>query len=262
MQGQDVERVLLIVNQIKDTTALRIQDLLLVSDYRMETIPHSHNVHVESSDGAHGHPNGAHHHSFWLTGRHPTGRRGLDNHVSDQLTYPEDYYDDAHPTHKHIEHSMIYEKQHQEIAMKYTAEIIALGQVLNADRQKMEKISDDMYTDKHTFHNAYGSPWTEVIALKQKIGDLEDYTNQHSTLQWRGEKFSLLNLMQIVLSFAIDAKFALMINSDFVQRGYDDKFHDKNPSMEWDDFKHGGTIGNRNQNSKAVNVKRKTTDPY
>ena len=129
MQGLDVERIMAVLNDIKDEASMQIVNLCKASDYRMETISHTHNVRVESSDGSHGHGSGAHHHDFMLTGNSPTGGSGLTNHVSDQLTYPAEYADDVNPDHPHIEPSIIYEREHIELALPYVSSIVSMGVV-------------------------------------------------------------------------------------------------------------------------------------
>lgn len=264
MQGLDVERILATLNKIKDEASNQIIRLACAADYRMETIKHTHNVRVESSDGAHGHGSGAHHHDFWLTGNDPTGGQGLENHVSDQLTYTEDYTDDSHPSHKHVEPSIIYEKEHIEMSIDYAGNIISMGaSLLTDDANKMNEISKNMYTDTETFNNTYGSPWKEINMLKEKIDKLEEYVTGHATLQWMGEKFALISYMQIIISYAVDAKWAITTYQDYIQRAYDYQFNNKSASIAWDDFENGATTGNKNQNTPgSVNVDRESDDPY
>lgn len=257
IQGLDIERILAVINDIKDESSKQILNLSNVSDYRMETISHTHNVRVESSDGAHSHGSGSHHHDFMLQGNSPTNGSGLTNHVSDQLTYPDEYNDDTHPSHKHIEHSIIYEREHIELSAEYTSNVISMGVILGDDKNKMQSISDNMYTDKETFNNSYGSPWKEIDILKEKIDNLEEYTITHTSLQWHGEKFAIMNLMQIILSYAIDAKWAITHYQDFIQRAYDHQFNNNEASIKWEDFNNGATTGGNNQNTPgAVNVQR------
>ena len=262
IQGLDIERVLLTLNNIKDETSTQIETLARVSDYRMETIKHSHNVHVESSDGSHSHGSGAHHHDFMLQGNSPTGGVGLVGHVSDQLTYPDDYADDAHEDHPHLEPSIIYEQEHLELSLEFTSTIVSLGVLLGDDAGKMQEIANNMYTDTETFNNSYGSPWKEINMLKEKIDKLEEYSTSHATLQWLGEKHALISLMQILLPYAVDAKWAITHYQDYMQRAYDHQFNDKKSSITWEDSEKGATIGNKDQATDSVNVERKTDDPY
>ena len=72
--------------------------------------------------------------------------------------------------------------------------------------------------------------------LKEKIGEIEAYADDYPNLQWLGEKHTLLGLMQVVLSYCIDAKWALIHFQDYIQRGYDYQFNDGIPSVRWSDF--------------------------
>lgn len=260
--GLDIERIVSTLNNLKDEASTQINNLACLSDYRMETINHTHNVRVESSDGAHGHGSGAHHHDFMLQGASPTGGVGLVDHVSNQLTYPDEYPDDAHPDHKHIEPSIIYEREHIELSLEFVSTIISLGVILGDDANKMQEIANNMYADIKTFNNSYGSPWKEIYILKEKIDKLEEYANGRSTLQWIGEKFAIINLMQVILSYTVDAKCAITYYQDYMQRAYDHQFNDKTSSVAWEDMEKGATIGNRDQNTGSVNIQRESDDPY
>ena len=165
MYGTDVERVLLTVCKIKDLAADKLAELGTKSMYRMETIPHSHNVHVVINGGPHGHPTGAHSHDHWYTGHSPTGGTGMTGHVSDQLTYPQDYSDDMNPDHPHTQSSIIYEQEHEEVSMQFVSELLLMKDQLKEDAGRMDSISQDMYTDANTFNNTYGSPFQEIKNL-------------------------------------------------------------------------------------------------
>ena len=68
MYGKDVERVVEILNRLKDETSKQIEALSYESDFRINTIDHTHTVHVEAATGSpegtpsgpHGHPDGTH----------------------------------------------------------------------------------------------------------------------------------------------------------------------------------------------------------
>lgn len=259
----DIERVLAVLNNIKDETSTQIDTLARLSDRRIMTIGHSHNVTVVSSDGAHTHGSGAHAHNFMLQGNSPTGGSGLTGHVSDQLTYPDEYTDDTHPDHPNIDPSSIYEKEDLELALQFTSTIISLGVLLGGDADKMQTIADNMYTDTETFNNSYGSPWKEINMVKEKIDKLEDYANSHATLQWVGEKHALIALMQMIIPYAVDAKWAITHYQDYMQRAYDHQFNDKQSSVTWEDSEKGATNGNKDQDTPgSVNIVRTSDDPY
>ena len=122
---------------------------------------------------------------------------------------------------------------------------------LQEDAKNLDSITQDMYTDKNTFNNTYGSPFQEVTNLMNKLNDIKTYTETLSILQWQSQKLVLMNLLQVVVSYAVEAKCALMVNHDFAQRGYDDKFNDKRSSIAWESFDSGATDGNSQDNSRT-----------
>jgi hypothetical protein len=259
MMGKDSERVIACLNKLKDEVSKQIDLLARKSDHRMETIEHSHNASVINAP--HGHPTGAHSHMVpGIAG--PTGAQGSDGYVSKQLTYAAEYSNDKHRDHPHTEAYIIYEREHPVSASTYTNPIVNIGKDLNKDLEKMKKIEEDMYTDKSKFNTQYGSPWKEIYILKEKIDIVEKYASDFPQLQWLGEKHSLLSLMQIVLSYTIDAKWAFTYYHDWMQRAYDHKFNNNEPSLVWDKFDKK-TIGQWNQTyDENVNIKEESEDPY
>lgn len=239
MLGKDIERLTNILTEIKRTTALSIHMLGRMSDPRLETIKHTHNVFVnnEAPNAPHGHPSGAHIHNFWLQGNRPTDGRGYVNKISTQLTWPEDYTEDEHYQHLHNWKSIVWEKEHPVTAHDYTNPIRDIRiKHLSPENRKLEKIERDNYEQVESFNNEIGSPWTEMYELEEKIIEMEEYANDYPNLQWLGEKHTLLGLMQVVLSYCIDAKWALIHYQDYVQRGYDYQFNEGIPSIRWSDF--------------------------
>jgi hypothetical protein len=201
----------------------------------METISHSHNSFLVKK------------HPHFTPGRgFPTGWFGIDGFISKQLTYLNESLLDFHKSHSHRSPSMIYEKQHTASASSYNNPIQKLGNELWTDGKKLKTIESKMYVDIKKFHTGYGSPWKEIYVLKDKIDDLDKYATSFPRLQWLGEKHSMLNLMQIVLTYTVDAKFAIVTYHDWIQRAYDHLFNGNNPSIVWDNFEHV-TIGNRLQ---------------
>jgi hypothetical protein len=257
--GSDLDRINLTLNNLKDEIAKQIHLLARESDHRLETIEHSHNV--LATNGGHGDGIGVpQEHVHSVPGvSNPTGAVGSDGNVSKQLTYPAEYSNDKHEHHKHVEPYIIYEREHPVLASTYVNPIIKIGDDMWEDGKKMQKIESELYTEKDTFNNTYGSPWKEIYILKDKLDELKKYAEDYPNVQWLGEKHSLLSLMNMVLTFTVDAKWACAINHDFVQRGYDAEFNDSNPSITWDSFKKE-TIGNIDQYIPgAVNL-NKTLD--
>lgn len=239
MHGKDIERIINILTEIKKTTALYIHKLGRDSDPRLEMIKHTHNVFVnnEAPNAPHGHPNGAHIHDFWLQGSYPTKGRGYAHKISTQLTWPEDYREDEHYQHLHNWDSVIWEKEHPIEAHHYTDPIKEIRvKKLTPENKRMKKVEDDNYEKVGSFNNEIGSPWDEMYDLEEKILELEAYADDYPHLQWIGEKHTLLSLMQVVLSYCIDAKWAMIHFQDYIQRGYDYQFNEGIPSIRWSDF--------------------------
>lgn len=270
MMNPDVERILAVLNNLKDETSKQIEALSYVSDYRLNTIPHTHNVHVNgshspSANGSHGHGDGSHIHGMdiQLQGASPTDGIGIPNKVSTPLTWPGDYSDDKHGHHPHTDSSNVYEEQHPESAATYTSSIIAIGNDLQQDLTKMKCLEDELYCKKECFNNGYGSPWKEIYILKEKIDIVKKYAANFPMLQWIGEKHTLLQLMQIVLTYTVDAKWAVITYHDFQSRGYDKKYNDNKATTCWDSLEYGKTNGNINQDVIGnVMVALKSSDPF
>lgn len=157
---------------------------------------------------------------------------------------------------------MVYEREHPDPANQYVDPIVDIGKELQKDLEKMKDIEDNMYTEKETFNNNYGSPWKEIYILKEKIDIVEKYGKDFPELQWIGEKHTLMSLMHIVLSYTVDAKWAFIVYQDWMQRAYDHRFNNNEPAITWDKFK-DQTIGQWEQEyDENVNIKKPSKDPY
>jgi hypothetical protein len=262
MFGTDTERIMGVLNKLKDETSKQIRLLGKESDYRMETIDHSHNV--LAINGGHGDGIGVpQEHTHAVPGiSSPTGASGSDGYVSKQLTYEQEWSNEEHFYHPHNVPYVIYEREHRQTANNYTQPIIDIGEELKQDLDKMKKIEDKMYVKKDEFNVKYGSPWQEVYILKEKIDEMKQYGEDFPNLQWLGEKHTLMALMQIVLSYTIDCKWAITYFHDWIQRGYDHQENNNKPSIVWDYFENT-TIGNREQEyDENVVIPEKSKDPF
>lgn len=140
-------------------------------------------------------------------------------------------------------------------------------------KQSMESIADDcgkmdslcsgLYTSANTFNNGYGSPWTELNKLNESISSVEAFTSAHSDLKWVSEKCTLVALLSIIVSAAVDAKWALIHYHDYIQRGYDNKYNENNPTIKFTSGLNKESIGNINQEyHENVNIKKPSIDPF
>lgn len=164
--------------------------------------------------------------------------------VSDQLTYAADYTADAHGSHPHTVDSLIYEQQHPESAAGFWNPVRILGERFRQDVRRVKTIEERHYTGVKTFHNTYGSPWYEIYDLMEKIDWCNDYASRYPALQWLGEKQSFAHHMQMVVSIAVDCKWAVIYYQDYLQRGYDIHFNNATHAIDFEDFDHHRLPGN------------------
>lgn len=198
MMGNDVERILSNINNIKDVTENCIKSLSNATAYRLEVYPDSH-----------------------------------------------------------------LEKEKPSSASSYVDPINSALSSFNEDIDKMNNLSSTMYIDVKQFNNGYGSPWEEITKLKDSIKSAVDYGSSHSNLDWLGEKTGLLSMLNIILGYTIDAKWAIIYYHDYIQRGYDNVYNNNIPSIKFPDSLDKDTIGNIDQKyDENVNIPPKSIDPF
>ena len=132
-----------------------------------------------------------------------------------------------------------------------------------SDFQKMNELANGLYVDINSFNNGYGSPWTELNKLEESIKLAESFSHSHSNLNWIGEKAGLLGLLNSILSASIDSKWALIYYHDYIQRGYDNKYNDNDPSIKFNTGIDTQSIGNvKHDYSENVHIKEPSIDPF
>lgn len=241
--GKDIERLIGIIGTINNEAAKQIELLSYDSDYRIKTINHTHNIHIgDSTESAGGDFSHTHEIDLNVTGGNATGATGRTGYVSNQLTYPDEYLKDDQG--ENISPYIIYEDESPKTSDSYVNLLIELGGKLQNDISNIQRIEGKLYVKANKVHNSYGSPFTEIYDLKKKIDLCKNYSDQHSHLQWLGEKHVLLNFLQMVLTTSVDAKFAVIMYHDYLQRGYDANVNGKKSSITWDDFNDGKSDGN------------------
>lgn len=272
MYGKDIERILKTIGRLYMVTSDRIFSLASKSDYRIATIKHVHDVKVygtnsgigsgrtgdhyhliDGSGGDHTHP------TFTLGGPgFPSGSSATDrDRVSYPLTYTEDYSTDKNPDDPRTSQGVIYESEHtiqtdsivQDIIRIFTTDLIP-------EIDRIRVIDRKLYTSKENVHNSIGSPYTELYDLNDKLKNLQRWCGDHTELQWIGEKHALLNMMQLVVQATINAKYAVIIYHDYLQRGYDYCHNDNKQSVSWDDFENGRSTGNVSQKEGPQAVRK------
>lgn len=241
--GKDIERLIGIICTINNEAAKQIESLNYDGDYRIKTINHTHNIHVgdstESAGGDFAHVHGI---NLNVTGGNATGATGSTGLVSNQLTYPDEYTRDDQG--EQVSPYVIYEDEFPKASNPYVSLLIEMGEKLQGDISSIQKIEGKLYVKANKVHNNYGSPFTEIYDLKKKIDTCKNYSEQHPRLQWLGEKHALLNFIQMILTTSVDAKFAVIMYHDYLQRGYDANINGKKSSIAWDDFNDGKSDGN------------------
>lgn len=149
-------------------------------------------------------------------------------------------------------------------AIKYTKDIwnTWLG-FQPGDYQKMCILEQVLYTSSNSFNNNYASPWTELHRLVNAIIEMKKFADAHAMLPWMGDKVALLNLLQNVLTRAVDSNRALIYYHDYIQRGYDHVFNGNTPSVTFKTTIERNSIGNLKQvYYENVNMPGDNYDPY
>ena len=152
------------------------------------------------------------------------------------------------------------EQEINEVSSSYIQALLSLS-ALSLDVDKINTLANDSYFDIKSFNNSCGSPWTEINRLKNVMDKLHDVAK--NLIKYQSQKSGLLGLLNLVMSCAIDAKWALITYNDYIQRGYDNKFNDKRPSITFKRSIGEESTGNLNQNfDENVNIEPESIDPF
>jgi hypothetical protein len=156
------------------------------------------------------------------------------------------------------------EKEGDTDVSEFTSSISSALSGFLPDIEKMGSLESGLYTSSSSFNNSVGSPWTEIHNLESAIGVV---TGTSGNLV--GNKTELIAALNIVLTRAVDAKWAIITYADYLQRGYDNKYNDNNPSITFkknyknDELDVKQTIGVKNQdNINNVHIKKNNYDPW
>lgn len=134
---------------------------------------------------------------------------------------------------------------------------------MSSDVSKMSSLESSNYTDSTSFNNSIGSPWTELKKLQSDVDAATSYASSHSPFNYVGEKAGMLAMLNMVMSAAVDAKWAIQIYHDYVQRGYDCNYNDKTPSVTYTTGINKKSIGNLDDDySENVNLPQESIDPF
>lgn len=234
MYGKDVERVIQIACNINALTIWQINSLVELSDYRISMINHVHNVFETPATGR----------ELPVPNTDSLGPPAFDK-ITDQLTYPDEYPMDDQQ--QDISPKTLYEKERLVNANSIIQPLRQWHTLLKRDVEYVHLIENNLYISRFELHNNYGSPYTEIYELDKRLDYCMSYVEQHPRLQWIGEKYALTNLLQLIISGALDVKYAFITYFDFIQRGYDQLINNGIPSITWEDFIDIQTTGNIKQ---------------
>jgi len=148
-------------------------------------------------------------------------------------------------------------------SIEFILPIVNAITAIKSDCTNMTLLKDGLYVDSTEFNNQYGSPWSEFDNLNKSITNIKKYAEAHPVITIIEEKVALLGLLNVVLSSSIDAKWALTMYHDYIQRGYDHKFNDDKPSITFTSGIDKETIGNiYHEYSENVNIEQPSIDPF
>lgn len=142
----------------------------------------------------------------------------------------------------------------------FLSELNSMFDIILPDLVKMNRLETGLYTDPSSFNNSLGSPWTEISKFKSAIESIKNSTNA----DYVGNRLEIITLMNIATTRACDAKWAMLLYHDYVQRGFDAKYNDKLPSIAFKQAnKKDESIGNIRQDyDENVNIPKKPIDPW
>lgn len=134
---------------------------------------------------------------------------------------------------------------------------------MSGDCGVMDSLNEGLFTNSKGFNNSIGSPWSELSRLQNLIESGSSYSGSHSPFNYVGEKAGMLSILNMIMSAAVDAKWAIITYNDYVQRGYDCNVNDKKPSVTMKTGLDKTTNGNIKQDyDENVNIPTPSIDPF
>lgn len=134
----------------------------------------------------------------------------------------------------------------------------AIAAMAEVDTGRMAGLKESIFTNTESFNNSNGSPWTELERLQSAIDACAN-----DSVTYMGDRIRLMGLLNIALSRAVDAKWAICIYHDYIQRGYDFKYNNNTPSIKFPGENGKETTGNIASGfTDNVHVPVPSIDPY
>lgn len=146
-----------------------------------------------------------------------------------------------------------------ELDISFTSSLKASLSNVSTDLTKLGSIGSSNYTSTSSFNNSHGSPWTEISKLQESLNQFSG----SGILKYMGQRIYLLGLMQSAMSRAVDAKWALIIYHDYIQRAYDYKYNGKKPSITFSGVNMEESTGNlKGSYTENVHISPTSYDPF
>lgn len=143
------------------------------------------------------------------------------------------------------------------------AAVSAAMSAMSDDTGKVAAIGSDNYVGTTSYNNSTGSPWTEMAKLQEAVAQGAAYSGAHAPFNYVGEKAGMLALLNMIMSAAVDAKWAIITYHDYLQRGYDNKYNGNEPSVTFQVGLNRESVGNVDQDyEENVNIPRPSADPF
>lgn len=135
---------------------------------------------------------------------------------------------------------------------------------LSEDVKKMDYLNDGLYVSSSEFNNQIASPWNELNKLQACVNAGAAYSGAHAPFNYVGEKAGMLALLNMIMTAAVDTKWAMTVYHDYIQRGYDNQFNNNIPSVKFpsgitSDRSTGNVVQEFYEN---VNINEPSIDPF
>ena len=144
---------------------------------------------------------------------------------------------------------------------RVSSRISSASSSMSDDFSKMKTLNKKLYTSTTSFNNSNGSPWTEIDRLHKFMNKIESLTGK--SIEYTSQVLVILSYISAGIALAVDAKNAISLYHDYVQRGYDANFNGRDPSITFTAGYARKTVGNINQDyTENVNIRPKSLDPF
>jgi len=88
------------------------------------------------------------------------------------------------------------------------------------DNEVFKKIEKSQYMNRYSILNGLGSPFTEMDQCLEEIQKVVSYYESKNPFNYLGEKVTFFMLLNKTIPLLINLKYALILYSDWLERGY------------------------------------------